>query len=87
MKDGLLSIELKREIPEAMKPKKINIGGSQQGQIGADQPASKQTVDAEAEDENRSAICAKGIGRGFQPCQAQGQSFSTALETTNANSK
>src|SRR5256714_6567658 len=27
MKDGLLSIELKREIPEAMKPKKINIGG------------------------------------------------------------
>jgi molecular chaperone IbpA len=28
MKDGLLSIELKREIPEAMKPKKINIGGS-----------------------------------------------------------
>ena len=49
MKDGLLSIELKREIPEAMKPKKINIGGSQQGQIGSDQPASKQTVDAEAE--------------------------------------
>jgi molecular chaperone IbpA len=49
MKDGLLSIELKREIPEAMKPKKINIGGSQQGQIGGDQPASKQTVDAEAE--------------------------------------
>ena len=28
MKDGLLSIELKREIPEAMKPKKINIGSS-----------------------------------------------------------
>ena len=28
MKDGLLAIELKREIPEAMKPKKINIGGS-----------------------------------------------------------
>ena len=28
MKDGLLSIELVREIPEAMKPKKINIGGS-----------------------------------------------------------
>src|SRR6476469_9083553 len=27
MKDGLLAIELKREIPEAMKPKKINIGG------------------------------------------------------------
>jgi molecular chaperone IbpA len=53
MKDGLLSIELKREIPEAMKPKKINIGGSQ-GQErsaigGGEQPASNQTVDAEAE--------------------------------------
>ena len=54
MKDGLLSIELVREIPEAMKPKKINIGGSQgqprHDQIGGgDQPASNQTVDAEAE--------------------------------------
>ena len=51
MKDGLLSIELKREIPEAMKPKKINIGGSapKHDQIGGDQPASKQTVDADAE--------------------------------------
>ena len=28
MKDGLLAIELVREIPEAMKPRKINIGGS-----------------------------------------------------------
>jgi molecular chaperone IbpA len=37
MKDGLLAIELVREIPEAMKPRKINIGGSQ--------PA----IDAEAE--------------------------------------
>jgi molecular chaperone IbpA len=53
MKDGLLAIELVREIPEAMKPKKISIGGSQErSAIGggkADQPASKQTVDAEAE--------------------------------------
>ena len=52
MKDGLLSIELVREIPEAMKPKKINIGASspKHDQIGGgDQPASKQTVDAEAE--------------------------------------
>jgi molecular chaperone IbpA len=52
-KDGLLSIELVREIPEAMKPKKINIGGSQREERGAigggDQPASKQTVNAEAE--------------------------------------
>ena len=53
MKDGLLSIELKREIPEAMKPKKINIGGSQgqpqHDRISGDQPASEQTVNAEAE--------------------------------------
>src|SRR4051794_39548466 len=48
MKDGLLSIELVREIPEAMKPKKINIGGAepQHDRIGdaGGQPASTQTV-------------------------------------------
>jgi len=55
LKDGLLAIELVREIPEAMKPKKISIGGASQerGAIGGgsqqQQPASKQTVDAEAE--------------------------------------
>src|SRR6187551_1801172 len=43
MKDGLLSIELVREIPEAMKPRKIDIGG------GSEKLASRQTVDAEAE--------------------------------------
>ena len=45
LKDGLLSIELVREIPEAMKPRKISIGGSEKGE----QIASRQTVDAEAE--------------------------------------
>ena len=53
LKDGLLAIELVREIPEAMKPRKINIGDSQGQQRsaigGGDQPASKQMVDAEAE--------------------------------------
>jgi molecular chaperone IbpA len=51
LKDGMLAIDLVREIPEAMKPKKINIGGSapKHDQIGSDQPASKQTVDAEAQ--------------------------------------
>jgi molecular chaperone IbpA len=54
LKDGLLSIGLVREIPEAMKPKKIEIGGDSQqrpqhDRIGADQPASRQTVDAEAQ--------------------------------------
>jgi molecular chaperone IbpA len=28
MKDGMLSIELVREIPEAMKPRKISVGGA-----------------------------------------------------------
>jgi len=42
IRDGLLAIELVREIPEAMKPRKIAIGG-------AEKLASKQTVDAEAE--------------------------------------
>jgi molecular chaperone IbpA len=41
-RDGLLPIELVREIPEAMKPRKIDIGGSEK-------LASSQTVDAEAE--------------------------------------
>ena len=54
IRDGLLAIDLVREIPEAMKPKKIDIGGSQ-GQPqhdrigGGGQPASEQTVNAEAE--------------------------------------
>ncbi len=56
MKDGLLSVELVREIPEAMKPKKIEIGGGSEEQrsIGSSKqdPASKQTVDAKAEREN-----------------------------------
>jgi molecular chaperone IbpA len=51
LKDGMLSIELVREIPEAMKPRKIDIGSSsEQSAIGGgDRPASKQTVEAEAE--------------------------------------
>jgi molecular chaperone IbpA len=54
LKDGLLSIELVREIPEAMKPKKINIGGSagrERSAIGGGErkPASQQTVDADVE--------------------------------------
>ena len=43
IKDGLLSIELVREIPEAMKPRKIDIGGHERSAIGGG-----QTVDAEA---------------------------------------
>ena len=43
LNDGLLSIALVREIPEAMKPRKISIGG------GSEKLAQRQTVDAEAE--------------------------------------
>ncbi|HET7708950.1 MAG TPA: Hsp20 family protein [Sphingomicrobium sp.] len=54
LKDGLLLIDLVREIPEAMKPRKIGIGGSQgqrteQSAIGRGKAASEQTVDAKAE--------------------------------------
>jgi molecular chaperone IbpA len=56
LKDGLLSIQLVREIPEAMKPKKISINGAapreDQPAIGGGEQqhaASRQTVDAEAE--------------------------------------
>lgn len=58
MKDGLLSIELVREIPEAMKPRKIDIGSSSRDRqdrpaIGGgkdSKPASEQTVEAEKAD-------------------------------------
>ena len=55
LKDGLLSIDLVREIPEALKPRKINIGGAaerkERSAIGSreQKPASEQTVDAQAE--------------------------------------
>ena len=51
MRDGLLVVDLVREIPEAMKPRKIDIGsGAERSAIGgSDTPASRQTVDAEAE--------------------------------------
>ena len=37
LEDGLLSIELVREIPDAMKPRKIEIGGSAPAQIDLQQ--------------------------------------------------
>jgi molecular chaperone IbpA len=54
LNDGLLSIELVREIPEAMKPRKIEIGGGAGRSAiggGEQKPASQQTIDAEAEAE------------------------------------
>ena len=54
LKDGLLAVELVREIPEAMKPRKINIGGTsgqrdERSAIGGGQPASEQTLEAQKE--------------------------------------
>ncbi len=53
LSDGLLSIELVREIPEAMKPRKIDIGGSSERSAiagGRRSSASNQTVEADAQD-------------------------------------
>ncbi len=51
LKDGLLSVTLVREIPEAMKPRKIDIGGSSDRPAigGDDQPAASRTIEAEAQ--------------------------------------
>ena len=53
LKDGLLSVELVREIPEAMKPRKIDIAGGADKRSaigGGKQQPSAQTIDAEAQD-------------------------------------
>jgi len=49
LKDGLLSIELVREIPESMKPKKISIGGSARKPETIEAKAEKKPEPAEAE--------------------------------------
>jgi len=52
MKDGLLSIELVREIPDAMKPRKIEINGGERRTLDADTgpradvPAESEAVEA-----------------------------------------
>jgi molecular chaperone IbpA len=42
MKDGLLSIDLVREVPEAMKPRKIEIGGGQPRTLEAESEAKSE---------------------------------------------
>jgi molecular chaperone IbpA len=42
LKDGMLAIELEREIPEAMKPRKIEIGGTQPRHDRIEATASEQ---------------------------------------------
>ena len=48
LKDGLLSITLVREIPEAMKPRRIDIGGTGDQPAIGDDERSTRTIDAEA---------------------------------------
>jgi len=49
LKDGLLSIDLVREIPEAMRPRKVSIGGSQDNQP-AIESAERQLVEVAAQE-------------------------------------
>jgi len=50
LKDGLLSVTLVREIPEAMKPRKVNIGGydTDQSKIDSSQKQSDRRVSVDA---------------------------------------
>ena len=43
LRDGLLSIELVREIPEAMKTRKIDIGSGEAPALNADEPAESRS--------------------------------------------
>jgi len=54
LRDGLLSIELVREIPEAMKPRRIDIGSGEATTLQS-QPAADQGADAEAPAESQTA--------------------------------
>lgn len=49
LRDGLLSIELVREIPEAMKPRKIDIGSGEATPLNAE-PADESRSEAPAEE-------------------------------------
>jgi molecular chaperone IbpA len=49
LKDGMLSIELAREIPEEMKPRKIEIGGgSSQAQVSDQRPENDNVSESRA---------------------------------------
>ena len=50
LKNGLLSIDLIREIPEAMRPRKISIGGTQTNQASIDSAKQQTTLEAPAKE-------------------------------------
>jgi molecular chaperone IbpA len=54
MQDGLLSVELVREIPEAMRPRKISINGHQAAPIESEKTEATQ-VEAQAEKASEAA--------------------------------
>ncbi len=54
LRDGLLSIELVREIPEAMKPRKIDIGSGEATSIEPDRPEANRS-EAPAQQERQPA--------------------------------
>jgi molecular chaperone IbpA len=55
LRDGLLSIELVREIPEAMKPRKIDIASGESVSIGTDAREESATERSEARAEEPAA--------------------------------
>ncbi|MGE7417478.1 Hsp20 family protein [Methylobacterium tarhaniae] len=52
LQNGLLSVDLKREVPEALKPRRIAIGGSQ-ASIGQDNAPAQ--IEGHAEDHSKAA--------------------------------
>ncbi|HEU0097606.1 MAG TPA: Hsp20 family protein [Allosphingosinicella sp.] len=48
LRDGMLSIELVREIPEEMKPRKIEIGGGGQAQVADQRPGNDNGAQSQA---------------------------------------
>lgn len=50
LKNGLLSIDLIREIPGAMRPRKISIGGTQTNQASIDSAKQQTTLEAPAKE-------------------------------------
>ena len=55
LRDGLLSIELVREIPEAMKPRKIDIGTGTSQAIEAEPQQQQEQVESQPQRESEAA--------------------------------
>ena len=55
LRDGLLSIELVREIPEAMKPRRIDIGSGEATPLAADKAEQGGRAEAPAEEVDQTA--------------------------------